>query len=115
MHDTEQDARLELLSHSINRHQHMSIQIGDELDVQNDLLDDTEGRINATSARMGRAGRRLDQFAKSSKDHGEQCGVCQKIKRQLGSKHLGDLSTVSSITIVGLILVLLLLIIVFKT
>jgi len=49
----------------------MSIQIGDELDLQNDLLDDTDARLDSTAARMSRAGRNLDKVAKRSKEHGE--------------------------------------------
>lgn len=87
----EQDARLDLLSNSINRHHHMSIQIGSELELHNQMLDETDERIDGTSARMRRAGRTLDKVANRGKEH------------------------MSSITIVLLIVVLLLLIIVFKT
>lgn len=47
----------------------MSLQIGDELDLQNELLDDTDARLDGTAARMGRARGRLDKVAKGSKEH----------------------------------------------
>ncbi|WOO81983.1 putative syntaxin-8B [Vanrija pseudolonga] len=87
----EQDERLTLLSHSINRQNHLSVQIGDELQVHNELLEDTDAAMDRTADRMNRARRRLDHVADNAKQHG------------------------STITIVGLIVVLLLLIIVFKT
>ncbi|TXT05955.1 hypothetical protein VHUM_03716 [Vanrija humicola] len=87
----EQDERLTLLSHSINRQNHLSVQIGDELQVHNELLEDTDAAMDRTAERMNRARRRLDHVADNAKQHG------------------------STITIVGLIVILLLLIIVFKT
>ena len=48
----------------------MSLQIGDELDLQNELLDDTDARMDGTAARMSRAGRSLDKVAKGSREHG---------------------------------------------
>jgi syntaxin 8 len=109
----DQDARLDLLSHSINRHHHMSIQIGDELDLQNELLDDTDARMDGTAARMSRAGRSLDKVAKGSREHGEFKPVNHHINSD--QANLLQYLTVSSITIVALIVILLLLIIVFKT
>lgn len=87
----DQDERLNLLSNSIHRQQHLSIQIGDELDVHHQLLEETDSAMDRTAARLGRARKRLDKVANDAKQYG------------------------STITIVGLILLLLILIIVFKT
>ncbi|CAK9783125.1 hypothetical protein CC85DRAFT_284122 [Cutaneotrichosporon oleaginosum] len=87
----DQDERLTLLSHSINRQNDLSIQIGDELDRHHELLEDTDAAMDRTAARLQRARRRLDTVADGARQHG------------------------STITIVLLILVLLMLIIIFKT
>ncbi|KAL7418460.1 hypothetical protein Q5752_006918 [Cryptotrichosporon argae] len=87
----EQDSRLSLLSHSINRQSHLSVQIGSELDLHHELLEDTDAALDRTAARLQRARGRLDHFAHDARQHG------------------------STITIIVLIVVLLLLIIVFKT
>ncbi|BEJ11780.1 hypothetical protein CspHIS471_0202400 [Cutaneotrichosporon sp. HIS471] len=87
----DQDERLTLLSHSINRQNDLSIQIGDELDQHHELLEDTDAAMDRTAARLQRARRRMDTVADGARQHG------------------------STITIVLLILVLLMLIIIFKT
>ncbi|OCF38197.1 syntaxin 8 [Kwoniella heveanensis BCC8398] len=87
----DQDERLNLLSHSIGRQNHLSIQIGSELDLHHQLLEDTDAAMDRTAASLGRARRRLDRVAEDAKQHG------------------------STITIVLLIFILLVLIIVFKT
>ncbi|ORY33498.1 hypothetical protein BCR39DRAFT_520457 [Naematelia encephala] len=87
----DQDERLNLLSHSINRQNTLSIQIGSELDIHNELLEDTDAQMDRTAARLGSARRRLDKVAHDAKQYG------------------------STITIVVLIFILLVLIIVFKT
>ncbi|KAK8853201.1 hypothetical protein IAR55_003903 [Kwoniella newhampshirensis] len=87
----DQDERLNLLSHSIGRQNHLSIQIGSELDLHHQLLEETDTAMDRTAASLGRARRRLDKVANEAKRYG------------------------STLTIVGLIFVLLILIIVFKT
>ncbi|KAK4685707.1 hypothetical protein P7C73_g4439, partial [Tremellales sp. Uapishka_1] len=87
----DQDERLNLLSHSIGRQNHLSVQIGSELDLHHQLLEDTDEAIDRTSDRLRKARRRLDKVAEDAKQYG------------------------STITIVVLIFVLLILIIVFKT
>ncbi|WVR07705.1 hypothetical protein IAU60_004747 [Kwoniella sp. DSM 27419] len=87
----DQDERLNLLSNSIGRQNHLSIQIGSELDIHHQLLEDTDAAMDRTSASLGRARRRMDKVANDAKQHG------------------------STITIVVLIFILLILIIVFKT
>lgn len=67
----DQDERLNLLSHSINRQNHLSLQIGDELDVQAELLESTDAAMDNTANRLNRARRRLDHVADNAKQHGE--------------------------------------------
>ncbi|KAK1922170.1 hypothetical protein DB88DRAFT_497419 [Papiliotrema laurentii] len=87
----DQDERLNLLSDSIGRQNHLSIQIGSELDLHHELLEDTDAAMDRTADRLNRAKRRLDTVAHEARQHG------------------------STITIVVLIFILLILIIVFKT
>ncbi|KAJ7489432.1 syntaxin-like protein [Mycena latifolia] len=87
----QQDSHLDLLSHSINRQRDISLQINDELDVHTGLLEELDTDFNHTETLLGGARRRLDRVAQGAKNNG------------------------SSVTIGALILVLLILIIVFKT
>jgi len=87
----EQDEHLDMLSHSINRQHHISLQINDELDVHTGLLEELDTDLDETESRMTSARRRLDRVAKGAKENG------------------------STVAIAVLILVLLVLIIVFKT
>lgn len=79
---TDQDERLNLLSHSIGRQNHLSVQIGDELDIHHELLEDTEAGMDRTAARLNRARRSLDTVADNAKQHGE-CGVGSNLSRRL--------------------------------
>lgn len=47
------------------------MQIGDELQVHNELLEDTDAAMDRTADRMNRARRRLDHVADNAKQHGE--------------------------------------------
>jgi syntaxin 8 len=67
----DQDERLNHLSTSINRQNQLSMQIGDELDVHHQLLEDTDGAMDRTAARLGRARKRLDKVADEAKQYGE--------------------------------------------
>ncbi|KAL6300358.1 hypothetical protein BKA93DRAFT_802434 [Sparassis latifolia] len=87
----EQDVHLDYLSHSINRQRDISLQINEELDVHTGLLEGLDVDLDRTDSRMTRARRRLGRVAKGAKDNG------------------------STVMIGLLILVLLILIIVFKT
>ncbi|KAJ7100608.1 syntaxin-like protein [Mycena belliarum] len=87
----QQDSHLDLLSHSINRQRDISMQINDELDVHTGLLEELDTDFNRTDTLLGGARRRLDRVAQGAKNNG------------------------STVTIGGLILILLILIIVFKT
>ncbi|EJD37666.1 hypothetical protein AURDEDRAFT_116745 [Auricularia subglabra TFB-10046 SS5] len=90
-HMAEQDTQLEQLGHSIRRQRDISIQIGDELDVHSGLLEQLDADVDGTERRMSGAQRRLDRVAEGARRNG------------------------STIAIAGLIFVLLVLIIVFKT
>ncbi|KAF8317672.1 hypothetical protein DL93DRAFT_2076770 [Clavulina sp. PMI_390] len=87
----EQDTRLESLSGSIRRQRELSENIGEELDVHTGLLEDLESGIDNTALRLGGARRRLETFSRGARDNW------------------------STLTIAGLIVILLILIILFKT
>ncbi|KAI0288300.1 hypothetical protein BC826DRAFT_1038970 [Russula brevipes] len=87
----DQDAHLDSLSHSITRQRDLSVQINDELEMHTGLLEEFDHDLDDTGNRLGRARRRLGRVATSAKEHG------------------------SALTIGLLILVLLILIIAFKT
>ncbi|KAJ7768325.1 hypothetical protein B0H16DRAFT_1519414 [Mycena metata] len=87
----QQDGHLELLSHSINRQRDISLQINDELEVHTGLLEELDTDFNHTENLLGGARRRLDRVAQGAKNNG------------------------SAVTIGALIVLLLILIIVFKT
>ncbi|EIW75752.1 hypothetical protein CONPUDRAFT_140086 [Coniophora puteana RWD-64-598 SS2] len=88
---SDQDTRLDVLSSSIGRQHHLSLQINDELDTHSGLLDTLDTDLDSTHDRMTSARRRLDRVARGAKANG------------------------SSVTIALLIVVLLILIVVFKT
>jgi len=87
----DQDAHLEVLSSSINRQHHLSLQINEELDTHTGLLEELDTDLDRTDSRLAGARRRLDRVAKGAKENS------------------------STVIIAILILVLLLLIIIFKT
>lgn len=77
----DQDERLNLLSHSIGRQNDLSLQIGSELDMHHQLLEETDTAMDRTAASLGRAKRRLDKVADEAKQHG---------KLDFGSPHKFD-------------------------
>ncbi|KAF7369046.1 t-SNARE coiled-coil-like proteiny domain-containing protein [Mycena venus] len=87
----QQDSQLDMLSHSINRQRDLSLQINDELEVHTGLLEELDTDLGHTDSLLSGARRRLDRVAKGAKNNG------------------------STVTIGALILILLILIIVFKT
>lgn len=108
---TDQDERLNLLSHSIGRQNDLSLQIGSELDLHHQLLEETDTAMDRTAASLGRAKRRLDRVADEAKQHGKLgSGSPTGLGIMLNIYIIG-----STITIVLLIFILLILIIVFKT
>nr|XP_018260919.1 syntaxin 8 [Kwoniella dejecticola CBS 10117]OBR83077.1 syntaxin 8 [Kwoniella dejecticola CBS 10117] len=66
----DQDERLNLLSNSIGRQNHLSVQIGSELDIHHQLLEDTDHAMDRTANSLSRARRRLDRVANDAKQHG---------------------------------------------
>ncbi|KAG2336139.1 hypothetical protein BDR05DRAFT_897112 [Suillus weaverae] len=86
-----QDDHLDHLSSSIGRQHHISLQIGDELEVHTGLLDALDTELDGTGARMSSARRKLERVARGARRNG------------------------STVTIALLILILLILIVVFKT
>jgi len=71
----DQDERLNHLSTSINRQNQLSMQIGDELDVHHQLLEETDGAMDRTAASLGRARKRLDKVADEAKQYGTSFGL----------------------------------------
>ncbi|EIN05491.1 hypothetical protein PUNSTDRAFT_91765 [Punctularia strigosozonata HHB-11173 SS5] len=86
-----QDDHLDALSRSIGRQRDLSLQINDELDTHHGLLESLDHELDRTSDRLSTARRKLNKFAKGVKGNG------------------------STYTIAGIILILLILIIIFKT
>ena len=66
----EQDQRLDILSNSISRQHHISLQINDELDSHVGLLEELDNDVDRTSSRLRAARKRLDQVAKGAKNNG---------------------------------------------
>ncbi|KZP08526.1 hypothetical protein FIBSPDRAFT_874452 [Athelia psychrophila] len=87
----DQDVHLENLSHSIGRQHGISMAIGSEIEEHHGLLEQLDTEVDNTHNRLTGARKRLDRVAKGVKGNG------------------------SVVTIAALILVLLILIIVFKT
>lgn len=87
----DQDRDLDVLSDAISRQRELSLQIGDELEVHTQLLDETEEALDGTDRRLHNARKRLSKVSKTAKDHG------------------------STFIIIALIIILLILIVIFKT
>ncbi|OCF61254.1 syntaxin 8 [Kwoniella mangroviensis CBS 10435] len=67
----DQDERLNLLSNSIGRQNDLSVQIGSELDIHHQLLEDTDHAMDRTAHNLNRAKRRLDKVAGEARQYGE--------------------------------------------
>ena len=63
----EQDDQLDRLGESIGRQRHLSMQIGDDLDGQIDLLDDVDEGVDRHQTRLDVAKRRLKGVSNSAK------------------------------------------------
>lgn len=63
----EQDEQLDVLGASIGRQRMLGIQMGNELDEQNELLDDVERGVDRHSTRLEQARSRLGHIARKSK------------------------------------------------
>ncbi|KAI5795561.1 hypothetical protein EDC01DRAFT_56059 [Geopyxis carbonaria] len=66
----EQDESLDRLSQSIRNQRELSIQIGDELESHVQLLDEVDDLVDRHQSRMHTAKRKLDNVARTAKDHG---------------------------------------------
>jgi len=71
----EQDQYLDMLSHSINRQHHMSLQINEELDVHSNLLEELDTQLDRTEGRLGRARKSLDKVARGVKNNGSVVAI----------------------------------------
>ncbi len=65
----DQDDQLDRLGESIGRQRELSIQIGDELDTQVQLLDDVEVHVDRHQTRLDGARKRLGDVARRAKDN----------------------------------------------
>ncbi|KAL2174355.1 uncharacterized protein P884DRAFT_209322 [Thermothelomyces heterothallicus CBS 202.75] len=68
---SEQDAQLETLSASIARQRQLSMQIGDELEDQVLLLDESERAAERQAGALGRARRQVGRIARNAAESGE--------------------------------------------
>ncbi|KAK3297781.1 uncharacterized protein B0H64DRAFT_131575 [Chaetomium fimeti] len=67
----EQDAQLDALGASIARQRELSMQIGDELDDQVLMLDESERAVDRQASALGRARRQLGRIARGAAESGE--------------------------------------------
>ncbi len=104
----EQDQRIDELSNSINRQHHISLQINDELDTHHGLLQELDTDLDRTESRLRKARRKLDTLARGVKGNSMPYPV-------MLSGGLTDWCLGSVIIIGVLIIILLILIIRFKT
>ena len=65
----QQDEQLDRLGESIGRQRDLSIQIGDELDDQIEMLDDVDGHVDRHQGRLDGARRQLDRVYRRSKEN----------------------------------------------
>ncbi|KAL2195927.1 hypothetical protein P885DRAFT_39480 [Corynascus similis CBS 632.67] len=68
---SEQDAQLDALGASIRRQRELSMQIGDELDDQVLLLDETDRAADRHASALGRARRQVGRIARNAAESGE--------------------------------------------
>ena len=62
----EQDDQLDRLGESISRQRELSMQMGDELEAQVELLDETDGLVDRHQTRLDRAQRQLGKVARAA-------------------------------------------------
>ena len=65
----QQDDQLDRLGESIGRQRDLSIQIGDELDDQVQMLDDVEGHVDRHQGRLDGARRQLDKVYRRGREN----------------------------------------------
>lgn len=66
---TDQDVRLAQLTTSIDRQNNLSLQIGHELDLHQEILEDTDQAMGYTQRNLDRAAGRLRRVADGSRNH----------------------------------------------
>ncbi|KAK3677872.1 hypothetical protein LTR78_001967 [Recurvomyces mirabilis] len=66
---TEQDEQLDVLGQSVRRQRMLGIEMGNELEGQNEMLDDVERGVDRHTSTLERARRRLGNVARKSKDN----------------------------------------------
>jgi len=71
----EQNHSLDHLSDSVQRQHEMSLQINDEVNDHMVLLDDLEGGINRTNARLVRGARNIKKFRDALRERGDWCTI----------------------------------------
>ena len=106
----EQDTHLDSLHSSLTRQHSLSQELSSELDVQAGLLTELDTDVDNTTTRLGQARRSLDTVGRGLGANGKlsasnYCFRCMIFFVDPGS----------TVTIAALILVLLILIVVFKT
>ena len=65
----EQDEQLDRLGVSIGRQRDLSIQIGDELDEQVEMLGEVDGHMDRTQGRLDGARRSLETVSRKAKEN----------------------------------------------
>jgi syntaxin 8 len=65
----DQDEQLDSLGQSVGRQRVLGIQMGNELDEQNELLEDVESGVDRHTTTLDRARKRLGHVARKSKDN----------------------------------------------
>ncbi|PWN97143.1 hypothetical protein FA09DRAFT_299013, partial [Tilletiopsis washingtonensis] len=64
-----QDGQLDALSLSIARQRELGIQMGDELELHGQLLEEMDTAVDSTANRLGRAQGRMDTLERSLKQN----------------------------------------------
>lgn len=66
----EQDAKLDLLRHTVQNLGYIGLQIGTELDKQNSELSDLNLRVDANTIRVRHGSQRIDRIREVASSHG---------------------------------------------
>ena len=72
----DQDRALEALGATIGRTKEVAIAIGDEADLQNDLIQDISGKVDRTDVRLRNTTRRVDRVQTKSSTKGMWLCIC---------------------------------------
>jgi len=71
----EQDEQLDALGASISRQRELSMRIGDELDEQVAMLDESDRIVDRHSNTLGRARRQVDRFARTASESRQMVAI----------------------------------------